>query len=107
MTHIDPVCGMQVNEQNGAGRGAPREDLLFLFRECARNGSIRIRSLMCSGRCASRAVNTPNATGLRAGRLCAAPFNPLGAHLERAILRLEIARNLVARHTGGPGFRNA
>ena len=47
MTHIDPVCGMQVNQQNAAGRsGAPREDLLFLFRglqETVRSGSGTLR----------------------------------------------------------------
>ena len=78
-THIDPVCGMQVNQQNAAGRSAHQGKTFISVQRIARNSSIRIRNLTSTGRCASRVVNTPRAAGLRAGRLCVAPFNPLGA----------------------------
>ena len=33
MTHIDPVCGMQVNQQNAAGRSAHRGKTFYFCSE--------------------------------------------------------------------------
>jgi YHS domain-containing protein len=35
MTHIDPVCGMQVNQQNAAGRSAHQgKNFYFCSEDC-------------------------------------------------------------------------
>ena len=80
MTHIDPVLrdAGEPAQKYSRPAGAPGKDLLFLFRGL--QGTVRWgpRNLTCNGRCASRVVNTPKVTGLRAGRLCATHFNSLG-----------------------------
>jgi len=103
MTHIDPVCGMQVNQQNAAGRSAHQGKTFYFCSDDAKHSSIRIRNLTCSGRCASRVVNTPKATGLRAGRLCAAPFNPLGALRTRNFALGKNRKKVSCETYWGPG----
>ena len=74
MTHIDPVCGMQVNQQNAAGRSAHQGKTFYFCSENCKKQFDQDPEPYVHWECASRAGNTPKATGLRAGRLCAAPF---------------------------------
>jgi hypothetical protein len=49
VTHIDPVCGMQVNQQNAAGRSAHQGKTFISVQTITTHSSIRIRNLTCSG----------------------------------------------------------
>ena len=78
MTHIDPVCGVQVTQQNAAGRSAHQGKTFYFCSEDCEKQFDQDPEPYVQWEVRDRVVNTPNATGLRAGRLCATHLNPLG-----------------------------